>query len=270
MRVTFLIGSSGTGKSYQAMNLASQRDIRYIIDDGLLIKENKIIAGKSAKREASRLGAVRRALFMDRQHQQKVIESLEKEKPEAIMVLGTSRKMVDIISEQLSLGEPDHVLWLEDLVSREEIELAQKIRKQEGKHVIPVPALQLKKDFSGYFLNPIKALRSLGKESGSAEHYKSVVRPTFSYKGHYTISDGVIRSLVHYSFNQFSEVQPVGRTFVQNSATGLEIQLEVRVAYGVSIPKTLEKLQQSIIDEVEGMTSLHIDQVMIHVRKFQS
>ena len=269
MKVTFLIGTSGTGKSYQAMNLASQRGIRYLIDDGLLIKENRILGGKSAKREASRLGAVRRALFMYSTHRKEVMNILEKEKPEAIMVLGTSRKMVDTISENLALGEPAEVLWIQDLVSGDELKLAQKIRRQEGKHVIPVPALQLKKDFSGYFLNPLKALRSLGKDKGFAEHDKSVVRPTFSYKGHYTISDGVIRSLVHYSFQKYPEATPVGRTFVQNATAGLQIQLEVRIQYGVSIPKTLQKLQKNIVDEVEHMTSLHVEEVQIQVRKFR-
>ena len=269
MKVTFLIGTSGTGKSYQAMHLASQRSILFLIDDGLLIKENKILGGKSAKREASRLGAVRRALFMHPTHRKEVLDILEREKPEAIMILGTSQKMVDIISENLSLGEPDEILWIQDLVSNEEFKLAQKIRRQEGKHVIPVPALQLKKDFSGYFLNPLKALRSFGKESSSTAHDKSVVRPTFSYMGNYTISDGVIRSLVHYSFHRFPEVSPIGRTFVQNSAAGLQIQLEVRVVYGVSIPKTLQKLQNSIISEVEHMTSFHVGEVLIQVRKFQ-
>ncbi len=105
MKLTFLIGTSGTGKSYQAMNLASQRGIRYLIDDGLLIKDNIILGGKSAKREASRLGAVRRALFMDSAHRGEVLAILEKEKPEAIMVLGTSRKMVDTISDNLFMGE---------------------------------------------------------------------------------------------------------------------------------------------------------------------
>ena len=268
MKVTFLIGTSGTGKSYQAMNLAGRRNIQYIIDDGLLIKENRILGGRSAKREASRLGAVRRALFMEAAHRDEIMALLQEEKPEALMVLGTSRKMVDTISENLSLGEPEEVLWIQNLIGAEEIRLAQKIRRQEGKHVIPVPAMQLKKDFSGYFLNPLKVLKTLGKNTETGEHHKSVVRPTFSYKGNYTISDGVIRSLVHYSFRTFPEVTPIGRTFIQNSSKGLQIQMEVRIHYGVSIPRTLQQLQAKIIEEVEGMTSFHVDAVLIQVRKF--
>ena len=39
------VGPSGTGKSYRAQMVANERGISYIIDDGLLIKENEVIAG---------------------------------------------------------------------------------------------------------------------------------------------------------------------------------------------------------------------------------
>ncbi len=49
MQVFALVGSSGTGKSYKAFVVASERGIEYIIDDGLLIGGTRIYAGKSAK-----------------------------------------------------------------------------------------------------------------------------------------------------------------------------------------------------------------------------
>ena len=42
------IGPSGTGKSYRAQYVASGKGIKYIIDDGLLIKDSQVIAGISA------------------------------------------------------------------------------------------------------------------------------------------------------------------------------------------------------------------------------
>ena len=36
------VGPSGTGKSYRAQMVASEKGINYIIDDGLLIKDNQI------------------------------------------------------------------------------------------------------------------------------------------------------------------------------------------------------------------------------------
>ena len=44
------VGPSGTGKSYRAQMVAGEYDIHYIIDDGLFIKDNEVIAGDSAKK----------------------------------------------------------------------------------------------------------------------------------------------------------------------------------------------------------------------------
>ena len=44
MEVYVLVGHSGTGKSHCAPLLAYQHRIEYLIDDGLLIKGNQILA----------------------------------------------------------------------------------------------------------------------------------------------------------------------------------------------------------------------------------
>ena len=46
-------GPSGTGKSHHAKIVAQQVKTDVLIDDGLLIKDERIIAGKSAKLESS-------------------------------------------------------------------------------------------------------------------------------------------------------------------------------------------------------------------------
>ena len=63
MEVFGFIGASGTGKSHHALVVAYDHDIQAIIDDGLLIDHNRIVAGRSAKEETNRLKAVRRAIF---------------------------------------------------------------------------------------------------------------------------------------------------------------------------------------------------------------
>ena len=50
MEVFALIGESGTGKSYKSILVADNNGIDTIIDDGLLIKDGKKLAGSSAKR----------------------------------------------------------------------------------------------------------------------------------------------------------------------------------------------------------------------------
>lgn len=266
MRTVVLIGSSGTGKSYQAMQLAKEKNIQYIIDDGLLIKENKVVAGYSAKREKSKMGAIKRALFIHEKHREEVLKAIEIEKPQSILVLGTSEKMVGSIVKTLKLGEITEKVLIEDIASEEEIKTARKTRKKEGKHVIPVPTFEIKKDFSGYFLNPLKIFKRFGKEEAQELAEKSVVRPTFSYMGKYTISDKVIRDLIFYAANKVIGVYKIEAVEINNIPAGLVIELDVIIVYGNPIRPLMECLQQQVKYEVEEMTSFNILAVHVHVK----
>jgi len=96
-----LSGPSGTGKSFRAKLLAQKYGIEAIIDDGLLIQDDKILAGQSAKREKTYMGAVRVALFDDKSHRDQVAKVLQKMHIKKILILGTSEKMVQKISMRL-------------------------------------------------------------------------------------------------------------------------------------------------------------------------
>ena len=48
IQVYALVGKSGTGKSFRAKLLAEKIGVPYIIDDGLLIDDTTILAGRSA------------------------------------------------------------------------------------------------------------------------------------------------------------------------------------------------------------------------------
>jgi len=71
-RVFALVGESGTGKSFQAKLVTQKYRINLLIDDGLLIRDNRIIAGHSAKKEKSFLAAVKVALFDEKSHRDEV------------------------------------------------------------------------------------------------------------------------------------------------------------------------------------------------------
>ena len=83
VQVFALIGKSGTGKSFRAKLIAQKYGIEYIIDDGLLIHDSKILAGKSAKKEKAFLSAIKTALFDDYEHRREVKEYLKKHKKAA-------------------------------------------------------------------------------------------------------------------------------------------------------------------------------------------
>ena len=147
IKVYAFVGPSGTGKSYRAQMVASQNNIHYIIDDGLLIDENEVLAGTSAKKAPTKIETVRHALFIEKDEQDEMRKALKKYKPESLLILGTSDKMIAKIRESLGLPELEKTIYINEVATEEEMEKARNIRVTQGKHVIPVPTFEIKKRF---------------------------------------------------------------------------------------------------------------------------
>ena len=154
MDVIALVGPSGTGKSHRALLVANQYKADIIIDDGLLIKDGKIIAGSSAKKEKSRIMAVRRAIFILPGHAEEARNAIEREQPNRMLILATSENMVHKIAKILRLPAVSRVIHIEDIASETDMKKAAFHRLKEGKHIIPVPTIELKPHFSGYLVDP--------------------------------------------------------------------------------------------------------------------
>ena len=150
IRVCAFVGPSGTGKSYRAQMVAGENDIEFIIDDGLLVKGNAVVAGTSAKKAPTKVETVKHALFYDEKEKREMQEAFIKYNPKAILILGTSDGMVAKIAANLGLPSISKTIYINDVATEDEMENAKRIRVTEGKHVIPVPTFEIKKDFSGY------------------------------------------------------------------------------------------------------------------------
>ena len=148
------VGPSGTGKSYRAQYVASENNISYIIDDGLFIKDNEVIAGSSAKKAPTKIETVKHALFQTDEEKKEIKNAIKKYKPQSIMILGTSDSMVEKIAENLGLPKITKIIHIDEIATEEEMETARRIRVTEGKHVIPVPTFEIKKDFSRIYFRP--------------------------------------------------------------------------------------------------------------------
>lgn len=190
------IGPSGTGKSYRAQYVAGQRDIKYIIDDGLLIKDNQVIAGVSAKKAPTKIETVKNALFLLEEQKNEIQKAIRKYRPDSILILGTSDGMVDKIAANLGLPPISERIYINEVATQDEMDTARRIRVTQGKHVIPVPTFEIKKDFSGYLLDPLQIFKSKGKDEEPYIAEKSIIRPTFSYLGNFTISDSVFKDII--------------------------------------------------------------------------
>ena len=263
MDVTVFIGPSGSGKSHRSIFVAKERGIEAIIDDGLLISKNSILAGVSAKKEATKIASVKRALFKDDDHLNSVREAIKKNNIKSIMILGTSENMVKHIANRIELGEINHTIYITDVATPKEIEKAQQTRLSQGKHVIPVPTFEIKKEFSGYFIAPIKFFMHYGKKEFSE---RSVVRPTFSYLGDYKISNNVMIEIVKYNANKFAGFLPVGVS-IKDGLNGLIVNISLAVKFGAEIPKNSRLLQDMIKNDIERHTALNIKTVNIIVTR---
>ena len=258
MRVLGFIGSSGTGKSYRAGWLAREKGIEYIIDDGLLIKGNSIVSGISAKKEKTKIASIRRALFTSDSHAKMMREAIKECNVQSILILGTSEGMVETIAKKMGFSGIDEKIYITDVADEYEIAQAQAIRKEQGKHVIPVPTFEIKRDFSGYFLDPLRIFKKKEKSIQDYSEEKSVVRPTFSYLGNYTISDYTIFQIVSHIVKKTDGVAKVSRFNVRNEMNGTYIDMDVILYYGFPIKPLVLSLKSNVADELEKLTALNI------------
>ena len=261
IKVFAFVGPSGTGKSYRAQMVAAENDIHFIIDDGLLIKDNEVIAGNSAKKAATKIETVKKALFIQEEESKEIQKALKKYKAESILLLGTSDGMVEKIAENLKLPKISKTIYITDVATEEEMETARRIRVTEGKHVIPVPTFEIKKDFSGYLLDPLQIFKSRGNGQKPYISEKSIIRPTFSYMGNFTISDNVFKQLAEYLANKLEEINRVLKIRVTNSDEGAVIYMEVEVVYGCNVMETLRDFKIKAIREIENWTSMNVAQM---------
>lgn len=266
MRVIAFVGASGTGKSYRAISVARENDIDAIIDDGLLIAENSVIAGISAKSEPTRLASVRRAIFTEKSHRDAVGTAIKAHGYESIMILATSEGMAKRIAEAVDLPEISKTIFIEDVSTPEEIALAHNSRNIDGQHIIPVPTFRIKKYFSGYFLHPLRFFQKNLDDAVPYYDEKSIVRPTFSYMGQYTISDSVLIDMAIHEAMQVRHVAKVLRINSRSTVHGAHIDMTVALEYGVKIAPVCREIQHRIAQNLQEYTSINIRRVNVLVK----
>ncbi len=243
--------------------VASEKGIHYIIDDGLLIRDNEVLAGVSAKKAPTKIETVKKALFNNKEEAEVIKRAFRKYKPESILILGTSDNMVEKIRNNLELPEIIDTIYISDIATEEEMSEARRIRQTEGKHVIPVPTFEIKKDFSGFMLDPLQIFKSKGKNAQPYISEKSIIRPTFSYLGNYTISDTVFRQIIDYLSSKTDAIHKITRTRIDKYGEGVSVYIEVIIVYGCNVPNTLRDFKKKIVREIENLTAMNIQNIEI-------
>ena len=263
IKIVAFVGPSGTGKSHRAQMVAKSRKIEYIIDDAILIHNNKLVAGTSAKRADTRIESVKRALFSFDGQAEEMKKAIKAKKPKSILILGTSDDMIEKIVKNLELPEPSETIYIEDVSSPQEIALAKSVRMSEGKHVIPVPTFEIKKDFSGYLLDPLQIFRWKGRGTAPYMTEKSIIRPTFSYLGNYIISDNALRTIIEYSSRNIDGIYKIQKIKIENYEDGLIAYIDVILEYGSNLMNIMEEFKANAKKEIDRLTAMNVLDIQV-------
>ncbi|MBQ4505976.1 MAG: hypothetical protein II971_01850 [Firmicutes bacterium] len=268
MKVYGLSGKSGTGKSYRAAELCGRLAIKAIIDDGLFICQNEL-CGISAKKQLTKIGAVKTALFTDDAHRDMVAARIRETDPESVLVLGTSDRMVDKIAERLGLPPVCEYIHIDEISTADDMKRARKMRSEAGTHVIPAPTFQVKKQFSGYFLDPKRGFRSVANSRAPISQDKTLVRPTYSYLGSFNISEKVISDIAEHLAGIIPGIADILWVASSLSDEGTYIRVIVQAEYGRNARRAALQLQSQIAESVAYMTAFNVLGVEVEIREFR-
>ncbi|MEM9423789.1 MAG: hypothetical protein AAF975_03240 [Spirochaetota bacterium] len=286
-----LVGASGTGKSFRALLFAETRNIPYLIDDGILIEGERIIAGRSAKNEPMYIKAIKTALFDDPNHLNEVRKAIKEHKVRRILLVGTSVKMVRLIGERLGLPKiaAGDITQIEEISSHEEIEKAQKSR-HEGHHIIPVPAVEVSREYGSLFRDGFQVFLSdlrMGmkhylkeniQKKGKKVFEKTVVKPPFMKKGDNTpksgpikITESALRQMLCHCMDEYNHDILVDRMKIRPGKVKIFIKVPLNLVKGESgteLNHFLYQLQNYVVNRLHRYAGVVLDELSIEVTEF--
>ena len=258
METIALVGPSGSGKSHRALAFANDIKADLIIDDGLIIREGRIIDGISAKNQATKVGAIKTALFTATQHQDRAATTIAVLQPERILILGTSLGMIERISQRLALPKPARIVNIEDLASSEEITTAKYFRNQLGKHVVPAPSVEVEQNFPNALIEKLQVILHGQSTAKRRVFEQSVIRPTFSYLGKIMISDKALNDIIKWVLIKFPGVKAPGKTQVYSEQGNTILFIQYTAEYGQILPVLSRSIQAKVKEVVESHTGFNV------------
>ena len=267
MEVYALTGPSGTGKSHRAIVLAHKLDAEIIIDDGLIIKDTQIVAGSSAKRQPTRIGAIKTALFLNKKDVEQARAVIQQLNPRKVLILATSARMAERIRGNLNLSPLNKIIPIDEVASSKEIRKARMVRTQFSKHVIPAPTVEVKKTFPDILIDPLQVFlrrkSSAGKKSWSEQ---SVVRPSFTSFGKLSIAHGALVTIISRAAEEVNGVKKAGRVHIIRQEENVILELSPVIYYGYHLHEVSREIQLAVKKRVEEMTGLTVKNVNVLVK----
>ncbi len=266
-----LVGPPGTGKSFRAFLVAEKHKIPFVIDDGLLLKDHKIIVGSSAKKELYHISAVKRAIFHDNKHAREVRKALRKHRYTGVLIIATSDNMLNKIIQKLHLPKVKKIIRIEDIATADEMRIARQSRIKHGKHVVPVPLVEMKKKYPNLVLHAIHMFVDepkgfIFKKKHKKLIEKTIIRPDFGKgTGSISITDTALVQMVTHCIQEYSSDIKLLKVSVEEENDSFNIIVRVSIGHNVNQLDAITVIQKVIKDKIGVFTGMDINKVDIAI-----
>jgi uncharacterized alkaline shock family protein YloU len=132
--------------------------------------------------------------------------------------------------------------------------------------------MEIKHEFSGYFSDPLNRLRRRwDKERGLQpvvpETERTVVRPTFSSLGSYSISDDALLDLVKIILRKVPGVHDVVGFSSEKRVYGVVLSIDLELYYGFNAQEVLYNAQQRLGRYIEEYSSINMVAVDVRAKR---
>jgi uncharacterized alkaline shock family protein YloU len=210
--------------------------------------------------------AVKTAVFHDKAHRQEVTQCLEKQKFRRLLIIGTSDGMVRKIAESLRLPPPAKIIQIEDIATEDEIQTALHHRNVHGRHVIPVPSIEVKRTYPKTMADSIKIfLKQQFGLGGEQVFEKSVIRPEFTKKGEVTISESALTQMLLHCLQENNSQIKLKKVTIKNEGPSYHIDLAISIPYGMELIPNINELQNYIVTSIERFTGIMIQELNVTI-----
>lgn len=175
--------------------------------------------------------------------------------------------MIEKICYSLELPLPLKTISIEDIATREEIEAAQHDRSKHGRHVIPLPVIEVTQSYPKMLAESLTVwLHRRWRLFGSRRMVeKSVVRPRFSGRGEVTVSEAALSQMIHHCIAEYAPEFKVLKIRIFQRSTGCMIKVALAVPLDDGVSPSLQRLHDYIMSEVERFGGIWIAKLLLSV-----
>jgi uncharacterized alkaline shock family protein YloU len=268
VRVSALVGPSGTGKSFRARLLAEKHGAAIIVDDGLVVCGDTILAGHWAKKERTLLAATRRALFDAPDHAREAREALRRSRFRKVLIVATSRRMASRIASALDLPRPTTVLRVEEIAGSAGVHAARGRRQRTGGHAAPFPLVTIRRSLFSAIAEGIRSLVRLAdhprERAGRA--VRRVTGAGGRTAGGVAVSEQAVRQMVMHCVAEHDRRLTVEKVGIRKDGGMYSLEVGIGMPFGRSAAGSLHRLQHYILHSLESHAGLIVREVHLVVQ----